>query len=137
MRLPILALACVLAAWSSTPRAQAAAPLTLAEAMRLAESAHPVVRAREAQRAAADGARREAASPLHHNPELSLEQARRRAPDGRANEWSVGLAQPFEIAGQQANRRAAAARATEALDAEIADARRQARAEAATRFHAV
>jgi cobalt-zinc-cadmium efflux system outer membrane protein len=137
MRMPVLALACVLAAWSFTPRAQTPAPLTLPEALRLAESAHPTVRAREAQRAAADGARREAAAPLFNNPELSLEQARRRAPDGRANEWSVGIAQPLEIAGQQSGRRTVAAHAHEALDAEIADARRHARAEAAARFHAV
>ena len=138
MRMPILALACVLAAWSSASLAQASAPLTLAEAMRLAETAHPMVRAREAQRSAAEGVRREAEAPLFNNPELNLEQARRRlAPDGRANEWTVGIAQPFEIAGQQSARRTAATRAQEALDAEIDDARRHARAEAATRFHAV
>jgi len=137
MRTSVLALACVLAACSTPLRAQTPAPLTLAEAMRLAESAHPMVRAREAQRSAVDGARREAAAPLFNNPELSVEQARRRAPDGRASEWTLGLSQPLEIAGQQSSRRSAAARAQEALDAEIADARRQARSEAATRFHAV
>ena len=42
MRMPVLALACVLAAWSSGSLAQTSAPLTLAEAMRLAESAHPI-----------------------------------------------------------------------------------------------
>lgn len=142
MRFPLLALACVLVAATSVVHAQsAAAPptLTLAEAMRVAGSAHPAVRAREAQLAAAEGARREAAATLFNNPALSTERTRRRAdaPDARANEWTVGIAQPIEIGGQQSRRRQAAAAALDALRAEIDDARRQARAEAALRFHAV
>jgi cobalt-zinc-cadmium efflux system outer membrane protein len=142
MRFPSLALACVLAASANlagAQNAQGTAALTLAEAMRLAESAHPVVRSREAQLAAAEGARREAAAPLFNNPELSAETTRRRAAavDGRANEWAVGIAQPIETGGQQARRREAAAAALDALRAEIAGARRQARTEAALRFHAV
>src|SRR5688572_3336859 len=106
MRLLHPALACVLAASATMAASQNApgtAALTLAEAMRLAETAHPVVRNREAQLTAAEGARREAATPLFNNPELSAETTRRRAavPDGRANEWSVGIAQPIETGGQQ------------------------------------
>lgn len=142
MRFPLLALAFVLATSTFPVRAQNAvptAPLTLAEAMRLAEAAHPRVRAREAQLAAAEGARREAASLLYNNPELSTERTRRQGttPDARAREWSVGIAQPIEIGGQQGRRREAAAASMVALRAEIEDARRQARAEAAARFHAV
>ncbi|MBL8318418.1 MAG: TolC family protein [Burkholderiaceae bacterium] len=142
MRFPFVALACALAALVNQASAQSAAtpaPLTLAEAMRLAESVHPAVRSREAQRIAAEASRREAALPLFNNPELSLEQTRRRAaaPDARANEWTVGIAQPIETGGQQARRRDAAAAALDALRAEIDDARRQARTEAARRFHAV
>jgi cobalt-zinc-cadmium efflux system outer membrane protein len=142
MRLLHPALACVLAAAATLVTAetvQSPAALTLAEAMRLAETAHPVVRSREAQLAAAEGARREAAAPLFNNPELSAEQTRRRAaaPDARANEWAVGIAQPIETGGQQAWRRGAASATLDALRAEIDDARRQARAEAALRFHAV
>ncbi len=142
MRFPFVALACALAASANLVSAQSTpipAALTLAEAVRLAGSAHPVVRSREAQLIAAEASRREAALPLFGNPELSVEQTRRRAntPDARANEWTVGIAQPIETGGQQARRREAAGAALEALRAEIDDARRQARAEAARRFHAV
>ena len=141
MRIPLLALAFVLAASTVPASAQTAdsSPLTLAEALRLAEIASPAVRAREAQLAAAEGSRREAASLLFNNPELSVERTRRSAatPDGNAREWGLGIAQPIEIGGQQARRREAASASLEALRAEIEDARRQARAEASLRFHAV
>ena len=58
-------------------------------------------------------------------------------PDGNAREWGLGIAQPIEIGGQQARRREAASASLEALRAEIEDARRQARADASLRFHAV
>jgi cobalt-zinc-cadmium efflux system outer membrane protein len=142
MRFPLLALAFVLAASTVPAGAQTAAgtgPLTLAEALRLAETASPTVRAREAQLAAAEGSRREAASFLFNNPELSVERTRRSAatPDGNAREWGLSIAQPIEIGGQQARRREAASASLEALRAEIEDARRQARADASQRFHAV
>ena len=140
MRFPILALALGLVVTAPYVRAQNATvpgPLTLAEAQRLAETANTGVRTREAQLAAAEGMRREAASPFFNNPELSVERTRRRALDERANEWSVGIAQPFEIAGQQGRRRDAAAASLDALRAEIEDARRQARSDAASRFNAV
>jgi cobalt-zinc-cadmium efflux system outer membrane protein len=142
MRLPIVALALVLAATALPAPAQSAAaptPLTLDEAMRLAEAAHPSVLAREAQLAAAEGTRREAAALLFNNPELGTEGIRRRAnATGNSwNEWSVGISQPFETGGQQAKRREAAAAGLDALRAEIDDTRRQARLEAATRFVAV
>ena len=142
MRFPLMALALVLAAIAIPAGAQpAAAPatLTLDEAMRLAEAAHPAVLAREAQLAAAEGTRREAASLLFNNPELSTEAIRRRpsGPAGSWNEWSVGISQPLETGGQQTRRREAAAAGLDALRAEIDDVRRQARVEAATRFLAV
>jgi len=142
MRFPLMALALVLAAIAMPAGAQpAAAPatLTLDEAMRLAEAAHPAVLAREAQLAAAEGTRREAASLLFNNPELSTEAIRRRpsGPAGSWNEWSVGISQPFETGGQQTRRREAASAGLDALRAEIDDVRRQARVEAATRFLAV
>lgn len=140
MRFPLLVLAAVLAAGAGHPRAQGTQPsaaLTLPEAQRLAESAHPTVRTREAQLAAAEGTRREAAPLLFNNPEVSAERVRRRADDGRSREWTVGVAQAFETGGQQSRRREAAAAGLEALRLEIDDARRQARAEASLRFHAV
>ncbi len=140
MRFPIMALALVLAAIAaSAGTQQPPAALTLDEAMRLAEVAHPSVLAREAQLAAAEGTRREAASLLFNNPELGTEGIRRRAnaTGSSWNEWSVGISQPFETGGQQAKRREAAAAGLDALRAEIDDVRRQARVEAATRFLAV
>jgi cobalt-zinc-cadmium efflux system outer membrane protein len=142
MRFPLLALAFVLAASTVSARAQTAAgagPLTLAEALRLAEAASPAVRAREAQLTAVEGSRREAASLLFNNPEFGVERTQRRAaaPDGRAREWGLGIAQPIETGGQQARRRQAASASLAALHAEIEDARRQARAEVSLRFHAV
>ena len=144
MRFPIVALAFALAAVVAPAGAQQttaspAAALTLDEAMRLAEGAHPSVLAREAQLAAAEGTRSEAAAWLFNNPELGTEGIRRRANASGSswNEWSVGIAQPFETGGQQAKRREAAAAGLDALRAEIDDMRRQARVEAATRFFAV
>lgn len=115
MRFPIVALAFALAATANAARAQGAAvpaALTLDEAMRLAEAAHPSVLAREAQLPAAEGTRREADALLFNNPELGSEAIRRRATaSGSAwNEWSVGIAQPFETGGQQTHRREAADR---------------------------
>jgi outer membrane protein, heavy metal efflux system len=142
MRFSVLALALALVAITPPASAQSpssAAPLTLAEAMRLAESTHPVVRAREAQLVAAEGVRREASALLFNNPEVSTEQTRRRLgpPDGNRTERGVGIAQSLETGGQQARRREAALASLDALRAEIEDTRRQARADAATRFFAV
>lgn len=112
--------------------------LTLAEAVRLAQQANANVLAKQAQLAAAEGERSQAASPLFNNPEVSLEQSRRRAPGAPdTTERTVGLSQQFEIAGQQGHRRAAADATLQAVRAELDAARRQASAEAATRFYAV
>lgn len=142
MRLPVLALAVVLCAILLPAKAQnATAPvaLTLDQAIRLAETANPEVRSREAQLEAAEGYRREADALLFNNPELSTDRTRRRAAgvEGRASEWSVGIAQPFETGGQQARRRQAASASLDALRAEIDEARRLARADATLRFNAV
>ena len=142
MQFPILVLALALATNTAPAYAQSLAggsPLSLADAMRLAETASTAVRSKEAQLSAAEGARLEAASPFFNNPELSVERTRRRSagPDPRANEWAAGIAQPIEIAGQQMRRREAAAASLDALRAEIEDTRRQARADAASRFYAL
>lgn len=142
MRFLHVGLAFLLAAPTTFASAQSAtnvAPLTLAEAMRLAETAHPTVGSREAQIYAIEGERREAAAAFFNNPELGLERARRSggSPEARANEWGIGISQPIEIAGQQARRREAVTSSSDALRAEIEDARRQARAAAALRFYAV
>lgn len=114
--------------------------LTLDEAIQIAERASTNVRLREGQLAAAEGLRREAASPFFNNPEVSAEQARRRSNEGgeaTSTDRTVGLSQAIEIGGQQGRRRQAAAANLEALQLEIDDARRQARAEAMLRFNAV
>lgn len=117
----------------------AMAPLSLADAMRLAETANTNVRSKAAQLASAEGLQREAGSLFFNNPELSVEAGRRRAAAGGPNssESTIGISQPFEIGGQQSRRREAAAANLEALRAEMDDARRQARGDAALRFHAV
>ena len=148
MRFPVLVAACMaslLAAAHGFAGAQAPASppaLTLPEALRQAEQASPAVKLREAQLAAVEGARQQASSLLANNPELSVERSRTQTrltppPDERSDGWSVGIAQPIEIGGQQARRREAAAAALDALRAEIEEARRQARSDAALRFHAV
>lgn len=114
--------------------------LTLDEAIQIAERASTNVRLREAQLASAEGLRREAASPFFNNPELSAEQARRRPNEGgepTSTDRTVGLSQAIEIGGQQGRRRQAAAANLEALQLEIEDARRQARADAMLRFNSV
>lgn len=144
MRLALLGLAFAIAA--SAVQAQqlalpAVAPLTFNEALRQAEAASTLLRTRQGQLAIAEGLRREAASPLFNNPELTAEQTRRRAALGsageRASERSFGISQPFEIGGQQGRRREVASATREAIEAEIADARIQVRSEAALRFSAV
>jgi cobalt-zinc-cadmium efflux system outer membrane protein len=143
MRFLNVALALVLAV-APIPGARAQDPpasnaLTLAEAMRLAETAHPAVRAQEARLSAAEGARQEADRALFNNPSLGMELTRRRFDpiDVKANEWNLGVAQPFETGGQQARRREVADAALGSLRAEIDEARRLARADAAQHFSAV
>lgn len=116
--------------------------LTLAEALSLAETANPTLRAKQAQLAAAEGVRTDANALLFNNPQLSVEQTRRSVPqaaqgDERRKEWSAGLSQTLEIAGQRGYRREAADAALAALRAEIADALRSARTTAAERFYRV
>lgn len=142
MQFLTLVLALMLVATTAPASAQsslAGTPLSLAEAMRTAEAASVAVRSKEAQLAAAEGVRAEAASPFFRNPELSVERTRRQsaAADSRAREWTAGISQPIEIGGQQSRRREAAAASLDALRAEIDDARRGARSNAAARFFAV
>ena len=150
MRFSFLVLACLGVAghglaFAQAPAAQAplAAPaLTVLQAMRLAESASPAVKLRTAQMAAVEGARQQAKTVFSNNPELSLERSDKvtqQAPlaDERSQGWSLGLTQIIETGGQQMRRREAADASLEALNAEIDDARRQARSEAALRFYAV
>lgn len=118
-------------------------PLTLAEAWRLAEAASPTLRTKQAQFAAAEGLRTEAAALLNRNPELSAEGTRRSAPQPaglareRQYEWNLGVSQALEIAGQSTFRRTAAAAGLDALRAEVEDVRRQIRSDVAQQFYRV
>ena len=112
MRFSLWGLAFTLAA--SVVQAQQVAPvapLTLAEVLRQAEAASPLLRTRQGQLALAEGLRRDAAAPLYNNPELTAAQTRRRPESGSAGESasepSFGISQPFETGGQQRYRRTA------------------------------
>lgn len=145
MRFSVLAAACALATSSGFTGAQAPAAsplLTYVQALRLAESGSPVVKLREAQLAAAEGVRQQASTLLANNPELSIERRSKSTrqssqPDENSSGWAFGLTQTIETGGQQARRRDAAAALLDALRAEIEEARRLARSEAALRFYAV
>lgn len=144
MRFPLLGLALAFAASmapAQQPSAPALPPLTLNQALQQAEAASTLLRTRQGQLAIAEGLRRESASPLFNNPELTAEQTRRRPASGSAgesaNEPSFGISQPFETGGQQGRRREVASATREAIESEIADARIQVRSEAALRFSAV
>ncbi|TWO67995.1 TolC family protein [Caenimonas sedimenti] len=143
MRFPLLALAsvlCAAVAQGQTLGAPTSTPLTLGDAIRLAEVASPALRAREAQLASGEGLRQEAASLLANNPELGFEQSRKRPSNTGESSYSertFRIAQPFETGGQQGRRREAAAATLEAIRAEIDDARNQARTDAALRFNGV
>ncbi len=148
MRKKSLALAGVLLLFSATGMAQSPAaasaalrPLPLSEALALSETGNPSLRAKMAELAAAEGQRSEAAAWLYNNPQLSVDQTRRSVPQAggsqRQNEWGAGLAQTFEVAGQPGYRREATGAALTALRLEIADVRRQVRAEVAERHYRV
>ena len=116
-------------------------PLPLAEALALAETGNPSLRAKMAELAAAEGQQRDAAAWLYNNPQLSVDRISRSVPLSdavqRRNEWYTGISQTFEVAGKPGYRREAASAALTALRLEIADARRQVRAEVAERHYRV
>lgn len=115
--------------------------LTLDNALVQAESANPTLKFKRAELAAAEGAQANAAAWFNSNPEVSLAKTRRDVPQplgtDRYREWNTGISQALEIAGQRGHRVDAADAAITALRAEIADTRRQVRAEVAERFYRV
>lgn len=153
MRMKALALASLVAAcpWQvvaqqpispgagpSAPLHATAAPLTLAQVLDRASEASPGVLARLAQRAAVEGARQEAGALFYNNPQLALERSRRTLPAAPGQrEWSLGLSQTFETGGQQGHRRALGDAGQSAWQADLDDARRSARTDAAQAFFRV
>lgn len=118
--------------------AQMLRPLTMIDALAKAETANPMLQAKMAELAAAEGQRTDAAAWLYNNPQVSVDQRRRSVPQGagtdRQSEWGAGLSQTFEVAGQRGYRRESAEAALSALRLEIADVRRQVRAEVSERY---
>lgn len=150
MRLPSLVLAAFVAAapaaWAQGApgdNTQALEPtvLSLRAALQRAEAVNPVLRTKLAERAAAEGTRRDAHTLLAFNPQLQLESTRRQVPEptgsDRFRERAVGLSQTIEIGGQPGFRRESADAALQALESEIADLRLQQRAEVGRRFYRV
>ena len=139
MRFVQVALATALSITGLTAAAQkpdAQARMTMAAAMTLAEQANPQVLSLEANLAAAEASRVEAARLFKNNPELSLGRTRRdpSGAGGSVKEWGIGIAQPFETGGQWTHRRESAAATLDSLRAEISSARRLSRANAAQRY---
>ena len=118
--------------------AQTLSPLTLVDALARAQTANPALRAKTAQLAAAEGLHTDAGAWLYNNPQLSVDLSRRTVPQSsgseRQSEWGTGLSQTFEIAGQRGYRHESADAALNALRLEIADLRRQVRAEVSERY---
>src|SRR5581483_2551980 len=119
-----------------------AVPLTMDEALALAERANPTLRAAQAQLDAARGRLEDSRSLLWNNPQLTAERTRRDVPPPtdfaeRQREWAAGLAQTFEVAGQRGYRRDAAEAALAATTADVAEIRRQVRAEVGQQFYRV
>lgn len=128
--------AAALAASALVVSGACADPLTLEEAWRIAEQANPALRAAQSTFHAARGQLAESRAPLFNNPEVSLERSRTRIPnaDERYRAWGLGISQTFEVAGQQSRRRDAAEAELAAVEANVADARAQLRAEVEQRF---
>lgn len=116
-----------------------AAPLTLEEALRIAEQNSPALRRAQAALHAAEGQLAESRALLWNNPELSLEGSRGRIPQApspgdRETGWRTGVSQAFEIGGQQARRREVAEAQLDALRATLAETRAAVRADVEQRF---
>ena len=131
--------ACGIAAVLTVLTPAAAAPLTLEEAVRIAEQQNPALQNTRAALHAAEGQISESRALLWSNPELSLERSRVRVPNSptpgdRYDEWRAGIAQPFEIGGQQGRRREAAEAEIAAINAAIGEARAALRADVEQRF---
>lgn len=129
-------LVAVLVPW---PLAAAAGPLTLAAAIRIAESANPALRSARAALHAAQGLLAESRGWLWNNPEVSLERSRAGVPEApspgnRQNGWRAGISQALETGGQQGRRREAAQAQVAGIEAHIAEARAAVRADVEQRF---
>lgn len=120
----------------------AAEPLTLDEALQLAEQANPTLEQARAELIAAQGGLEDTLSPLWNNPEVFAEIRSRDSSgvggvDVSNDESTVGLSQTFELGGQQRARRSAARQNLAATEQGILQIRRQIRGEVQARFFQV
>lgn len=115
------------------------APITLQQALALAEQRNPSLQAARASAAAAEGEWRDARAPLWNNPEVATDIRRRRLqqagePDAQRYDAGIALSQKFELGGQQSARRKAADAGQDAVRQTIENTRREIRADTAQRF---
>ena len=116
--------------------------VTLEQAMTLAESSHPSLRAALADSTAARAAYQESKALLWNNPQLGVEARQRRlsqtgASSATGRDLALGISQTFETGGQPAARRDAAQASLSATDAAIEATVQSVRAAAAQRFYQV
>lgn len=121
------------------PAIGAATPMTLEEAVALAERRNAALAAVRASVAASRGELEDVRAPLWNNPEIVTENRRRSlaqppGPDVQRYDTGIGLSQRFELGGQQRARRSAAEAGQRATQQSIEDVRREIRGEAAQRF---
>ena len=148
IRTLVTAVGLALGAWqcfSQTLEGQsriATAPISLTQALQLAEDSNPGLRVKRAELAASEGARTDANAFLYNNPVLGFDGIHREVPvDGafaeRRREWAATMQQTLEIAGQPGYRREAADASMSALLREIEDARRQLYADVAQVYYRI
>jgi cobalt-zinc-cadmium efflux system outer membrane protein len=120
---------------SGAAAAESGAPLTLEQALQIAEQNSPALRTAKAELLALEAQLGEANTLLWNNPELSGGFDRRSFPDNdSANEWNIGIAQTFELAGQPRHRREAAQRALASARAGYDETYLQLRTDVTQRF---
>lgn len=114
-------------------------PLSLDEALSLAEQRGSVLQAKQAATTTVQGELQEARAPLWNNPALGGEYRWRQlsqagAPSVKKQDAALGIAQTFESGGQQSARRGAAEANSDGLVAAIEQTRRDLRAEVERQF---
>lgn len=117
-------------------------PITLEQAVALAERRNPSLSVIRASATAIRGELDDVRAPLWNNPEIVTESRRRAlgqttGPEALRYDAGIGLSQRFELGGQQEARRGAAEAGQRAVQHSIEDIRREVRGEAAQRFFQV
>ena len=121
-----LAVACCLALLGAPARASAQAPisrLTLAEALSLADTANPTVRAKEFE-VQAVGAN-EVTAALRPNPSANFLAEQFGGGSVAVTQYTFSVGQPIELGGKRQRRIDSAKAATKVADYELTDLRRQ------------